>query len=361
MTVAGAAAGAGRGAGEDGLAPRPPLVVVGSIHYDVVLRLPRLPGPNDRLTPTEATLTPGGMGGNVATAVARLGGRVRFGGSFAGDEDGAALRADLARERVDVDLAGEQLGAESSRGVILVGEDGERAIVAWTGLLADLERAPGQPPGLVRAVERRRWPRGPVRLADGLFAPPVSGLYCPAALAPLVLSQVPPDLPLFVDVETGHLDCWDEPAVRAVLRRAAVVFGNDANLTALAIRLGGAAAGDLARAVGGVLAVTRGRAGCVVCWPDGRLAIPAFPVAAVDTTGAGDCFAGAFVLGTLRGWPPERAARYANAAAALSTRRLGARTGMPTAAEVAALLAGSGWVGGGPEQGPPDGSGGSDG
>ena len=67
-----------------------------------------------------------------------------------------------------------------------------------------------------------------------------------------------------------------------------------------------------------------------------------FTVAAVDTTGAGDCFRGGFIAGWLLEGPGagiEDVLRYANAVAALSCRSLGARNGVPSKAEVAALLA----------------------
>ena len=82
------------------------LVVIGSIHFDVVVQLPHLPRENDRIFPSAMTLAPGGMGGNVAAAFARLGGHSRFAGPFADDADGEALRADLIRDGVDIRWAG---------------------------------------------------------------------------------------------------------------------------------------------------------------------------------------------------------------------------------------------------------------
>jgi ribokinase len=67
--------------------------------------------------------------------------------------------------------------------------------------------------------------------------------------------------------------------------------------------------------------------------------VPAFPVKAVDTTAAGDCFNGAFAVALTRGESPAVAARYAAAAAAISVTRAGAQPSLPTAAEVDAFLA----------------------
>jgi ribokinase len=67
--------------------------------------------------------------------------------------------------------------------------------------------------------------------------------------------------------------------------------------------------------------------------------IPGFPVNAVDTTAAGDCFNAAFAVSLTRGNPPAEAARYAAAAAAISVTRAGAQPSLPTGVEVDAFLA----------------------
>ena len=65
---------------------------------------------------------------------------------------------------------------------------------------------------------------------------------------------------------------------------------------------------------------------------------PAFPIHAVDTTGAGDVFRGGFIYATLQGWPIEHVLRFANAAAAVSCTRLGALAGIPSLADVETQL-----------------------
>ncbi len=67
--------------------------------------------------------------------------------------------------------------------------------------------------------------------------------------------------------------------------------------------------------------------------------VPAFPVKAVDTTAAGDCFNAAFAVALTRGKPPVEAARYGAAAAAISVTRAGAQPSLPSSAEVEAFLA----------------------
>lgn len=65
----------------------------------------------------------------------------------------------------------------------------------------------------------------------------------------------------------------------------------------------------------------------------------AFKVDAVDTTGAGDCYHAAVVLGRIRGWSLQESLRFASGAAAIKVQHIGARGGLPTYDEVMQFLA----------------------
>ncbi len=88
-----------------------------------------------------------------------------------------------------------------------------------------------------------------------------------------------------------------------------------------------------------IAVVTFGECGCVAKWEKGIFAFPAFPVDAVDTTGAGDAFHGAFIYSTLQDWRVEETVRFASAVAALNCRQLGGRSGLPTLEEAHRFLA----------------------
>jgi ribokinase len=326
-------------------------VVVGSTNFDLLLTLPRLPRSNDRLRPSDSVLAPGGMAGNVASAFARLGGGVRYAGAFTADDDGALLRSALVHDGVDVRFARERPGP-GGRGLILVGARGERAIIAgWQPTTDAYVPSAGSRPVAAnghsvggparharelsgwRALLATPWP-----LPDGLFAPPVDALYCPSIFAPAIVPSLPPDLPLAIDIEAGHLDALDEPALRCLLGRARFVFGNHGVLSGVAGRLGYARPEQLGADVGETLVVTLGARGCVAVCGGVSVNVPGFRVRAVDTTGAGDCFSAAFLLAALRGLDPVVAATFANAAAALSTRGLGSRAATPSLPEVEGRL-----------------------
>ena len=92
-----------------------------------------------------------------------------------------------------------------------------------------------------------------------------------------------------------------------------------------------------------IIALKLGAAGCYVVTaaePERRTLVDRHTVKAIDATGAGDCFGGAFVARLAAGDDPVAAARYANVAAALSTTGYGAVAPIPREAEVRAALAG---------------------
>ncbi|NIM99691.1 MAG: carbohydrate kinase [candidate division Zixibacteria bacterium] len=88
----------------------------------------------------------------------------------------------------------------------------------------------------------------------------------------------------------------------------------------------------------GIVALKMGEKGCLVANEKEAHHVPAVPVEAVDTTGAGDCFAAGFLVGTLRGWSLHRVARFANAAGAACVTSVGASTGVKSFEETLALI-----------------------
>lgn len=84
--------------------------------------------------------------------------------------------------------------------------------------------------------------------------------------------------------------------------------------------------------------VTLGKDGVFMSSAGASQTVPGLPVAAVDATGAGDAFTGALLAELLRGSPLAEAARFANAAAALSTQGYGAIAPLPRRAAVEAML-----------------------
>ena len=83
----------------------------------------------------------------------------------------------------------------------------------------------------------------------------------------------------------------------------------------------------------------QGAAGCTIATANGLVQSPGFPVKVVDTVGAGDSFAAAFIAGQLRGGSLAQAARLANAMGALTAMQRGAGTRIPPRASLLQMLA----------------------
>lgn len=79
-----------------------------------------------------------------------------------------------------------------------------------------------------------------------------------------------------------------------------------------------------------IVVQTEGDQGCCTVTREDRFHTPAFNVPVVDTTGAGDVFHGAYLVGLLKGWDLRRTAVFASAVAAMKCMVLGGRAGIPT-------------------------------
>jgi sugar/nucleoside kinase (ribokinase family) len=83
---------------------------------------------------------------------------------------------------------------------------------------------------------------------------------------------------------------------------------------------------------------TVGDRGCYTITRNERFHTPAFKVDVVDTTGAGDVFHGAYIVGMMHGWTPRQCALFSTAVSAIKCTRLGGRAGIPTFEQTMAFL-----------------------
>ena len=127
-------------------------------------------------------------------------------------------------------------------------------------------------------------------------------------------------------------DVWD------VISETDILFVNESEALSLSRkRTIKEALGYLASRTGCVV-IKRGRNGALGLLQGKEAAVPAFPVAAVDTTGAGDSFAAGFVHAYLEGRDLVECLEFGNACGALSARRIGGTAGQPTRAQLDQFL-----------------------
>ena len=297
---------------------RKAIVVVGSINMDMVASTPRIPVAGQTLTGTNFVTTPGGKGANQAVAVARLGYPVHMVGAVGEDVFGQALLDTLGAAGVQIDTVARVAGP-SGVAQIAVTDEGENSIIVVSGANGKVT------PAFVQERAELLREAGMVLCQLELPIDTVAATLdiCARAGVPVMLDPAPAtDLPEQVWKQVA----WFTP-----------------NETEMALYLWGvpspedAAKRLLKAGLRGVVLKCGSQGAYVAIAGDGRW-VEAFPVQAVDTVAAGDCFNGAFAVALLEGQDPWRAARFASAAAAISVTRRGAQASMPTRAEVVAFL-----------------------
>lgn len=293
------------------------IAVVGSLMMDLVVRAPRLPAPGESLIAHSFETFVGGKGGNQATAAARLGAKVAMIGRVGDDHFGRTILANLARDGIDT--AGVSLDAATGTGVAVpvVLDDGNNAIFAVPRANLALSAAD---------VERSR---AAIESADILMVQFEVGMAATEAATRIARGA-------------GRIVLLNPAPIASdgvgLLARADVIIPNEVEAAALAP----AAMGDYARQAETILSrgakavvITLGDRGALVAEPDrGATFIPAFPVVAVDSVGAGDAFCGAVAVALGEGHSLADSGQFAAAAAALSVTRPGAAASLPSRSEV---------------------------
>ncbi len=304
------------------------VVVVGSVHMDVVATADRLPGKGESVVGHRVALSPGGKAGNQAAQAALNEARTFLIGRVGRDLFGDQLRAALARTGVDTTYL--TVDSEAATGVspVLTGADGEYAsiIVPGAGQRLEPEDVDAARDAFARSAVLLLQLEIPVRISAhaaqlarslGLRVifnaspAPADGAAIPDALWSAV------DVLLVNGVEAERLSGMSIPDVPG-----AVV-----------------ASEGLRRQFGiPTIIVTLGGHGVVALDERGARHLPAWPVPVVETIGAGDAFAGILASELARGRQLDDALPLANAAGALAVTRSGTHDALPTGAQIHAFL-----------------------
>ena len=291
------------------------VTVVGSINADLTVSVTRRPGPGETVMASGGGISPGGKGANQAVAAVLQGADVRFVGAVGGDAYAVPATAVLRSSGVDLSAVEEVPGA-TGLAVITVDETGENSIMVVPGAN-----------GAVDADLVGRWREtvadAGIVLLQGEI--PASGFLAAvrAATGRVVVNLAP-----VVEVD------------RAALLRADPLMANEHEAGLILTQLGcdGAAAvqagpDTCARALveAGFASVilTLGAEGALVATPGGCDRVPSPSVTPVDTTGAGDAFAGACVARLAAGDDLVTAARHAVRVGAYAVTGHGAQDSYP--------------------------------
>ena len=298
--------------------------VFGSLNADLTVGTQRLPDPGETVTGGDLQVLPGGKSANQAVTAGLLGAPTVILGAVGDDAHGRLLVESLGGAGVDTSHVRVEPEVPTGTAIITVDAEGENSIVVSPGAN-----------GRLTGADVRAW-------APQIESADVLGLCLEVAVDSVAeaartaraagvktvlnvspAQKLPPGLLADIDVlivnehelatlADGHVDPLDERAVAAAVARLGV---SD-------------------------LVVTLGGAGSVVHTIDGAVSVPTFPVAPVDTTGAGDSFMGTLLAALASRVPLAQGAVLASAVSALATTSLGAQASYADAARVRDYLGG---------------------
>jgi len=295
---------------------------IGCSAVDDLLFVPAYPAADSKMQVLCRDRHCGGLTATALVAATRLGARCAYAGTLGDDELSGFVEQTLAREGVDLSYLRREPSARPFHSTIIVDQQtGSRTIL---------------------------YSRSGVREADPEWPPPEAI----SAAKVLFVDHVGVD-GMIRAVELAHrqgipvvADLEDDSHPRFIELLAAVdhlILSRD-----FAAKVSGR--GDPAEAARclltpnrRVVVVTCGIEGCVYVSPDDRAGVgrrAAFPVEAVDTTGCGDVFHGAYAAALVEGLDLSARLEFASAAAAIKATRPGGQAGIPRRQDVAVFLAG---------------------
>jgi ribokinase len=298
------------------------IVSIGGIHTDVLVTVDTLPAPGTCRPATGFAEGIGGKGANQAVAAARLGATAILIGAVGGDDRGRRVLSRLEGESVHV---GHVIRAAGATGAFVLVRDGAGVKQATVLPGANALLTPDRVDAAADVIRTASVVL--VQLEIPLESVLLAARIAHDAGVPLILDPSPArSLP-------------DE-----LLRRATAIKPNAQEARALTgievhdrVTARRAARALLDRGVG-LAAVEAGDEGNLFLTREEEIFVPKLAVPSIDRLGAGDALTAALAVALTEPMPLARAARFASAAAALTTRTLGAQTAMPTRAEVETLL-----------------------
>jgi sugar/nucleoside kinase (ribokinase family) len=294
----------------------PLFLCIGDLDVDVLIEVDRLPTRDGKVNGIVKQKAPGGMAGNVAAALARLGSRVRVLGRIGDDADGAFAVESLEQVGVDTSFVAHLESVATFSCISLLTPDGEKSLVklmtsAYRPDADDVTEA-----ALTGVRHLHLTSVGDLALCRRVVD---AARTCRATSS--------------LDIERA--DCpEDAAALFDAVKGFDLIFCNAESRAFVDAKLERPLAGLIA-----TLVTTLGAEGAQVETAEGRIASRGFTPRIIDTTGAGDCFAAACLharFAAKLSWTD--ALRFANCAAAISTTGLGAQSALPTSDQVVAAL-----------------------
>ncbi|MFJ8267978.1 ribokinase [Peribacillus asahii] len=291
------------------------IAVVGSVAIDLVVTASKRPIAGETVLGDSFRTVPGGKGANQAVAAARLGAEVSMIACVGDDVYGQAIKNNLRDNGVDITYVEPVTGIASGTAHITLAE-GDNSIIVVKG--ANDSVTPQFVQQAQPAIER----------ADII----------------LVQQEIPEETVVYLAelcTKLGKKLLLNPAPARkiseVVIEQSAYITPNEHEF---ALLFEGENRADVLKRYPNKIFITEGKNGVRYFDGNEERVISSFIVEAIDTTGAGDTFNGAFAVAVAEGKSYEESVRFANRAASLSVTKFGAQGGMPTRAEVEGSLNG---------------------
>lgn len=283
----------------------------GSCNIDYVYKLEQFVSAGETVSAKELSEHSGGKGLNQSIAAARAGGAVYHAGNIG--EEGLFLRELLNESGVNTDYLNVS-DEKTGHAIIQIDKNGENCIIVYSGANGLLNE----------------------RQINSVIADFEPGDIC-------MLQNETPHTAEVIEAayNAGLKVIWNPSPMNDAVDKSKLAMCSIVivNMTEGEALTGKSSADGIIRAFSELypktqLVLTLGSSGSIYSFGNRRIKQAAFKAEPVDTTGAGDTFAGYFVACISRGDTVEEALRTASAAAAVSTERLGAANSIPTVSEV---------------------------
>ncbi|USE37777.1 ribokinase [Endozoicomonas sp. SCSIO W0465] len=282
-----------------------------------MLRVDCFPKPGQTITGSSYTIMAGGKGANQAVACARLGGNIHMMAAIGADDPGREIVQQLSDEGVDTTAISEIVNTETGVALIFVNDNGENIIGVSAGANGCLsEHRIEQNRHLIADANyllmQQEVPEPVILQAAHIARENNTAIVLNPAPARYAIDGLPPvDLITPNQTEAEMLTGIKISGINSAIQASAIL--HDQGITDVVITMGQGGAY--------LSSMTSGQ-------PEG-LAVPGFPVKAVDTTAAGDTFNGALLVALAEGKSLEDAVFFANASAGLSVMSAGSQASIP--------------------------------
>jgi ribokinase len=294
------------------------VIGLGEVVIDWVAQINHFPRPDEKLNAISENYFPGGVTANYLVAISRLGAKSGFIGAVGDDQYGDMLIADFKKENIDTTLTIKKKRKKTPVNFIFI-TNGEKTII--------------QSPKMYTTK------LDPQDIEESYLK---SGKILHTTLIHQNLSEKAikmakkNNLKVSIDLEPQIAERgWER--LRELLLKADVVIPNKQGAKIITNNNSvKKAAKNLVKKGIPIVIITLGAEGSLLTTKDDQLIIPSYKIKKiVDTTGAGDTFNGAFTYAYwIKEWDLIKSCKFANAAAALKIKSLGARTGIPNENEI---------------------------